>query len=57
MAQIQKTVPAPVFESAVIDSDRTDGYWVETFHFTKNDRVPGVITYVPYSHQIKRDDC
>lgn len=39
-----KTVPVPVFESTVIDTEREDGYWVETFHFSKTDKVPGVIT-------------
>lgn len=43
MAQKQ-SIPVPVFGSAVIDNDRTDGYWVETFHFNKKDTVPGVIT-------------
>lgn len=44
MAPIRKTVPVPVFESTVIDSNREDGYWVEAFHFSKEDDVPGVIT-------------
>lgn len=44
MAERSKTVSVPVFESTVIDSDREDGYWVETFHFSKDDKVPGVIT-------------
>jgi hypothetical protein len=44
MAQKRNTIATPVFDSEVIDSDRTDGYWVETFHFNKNDKVPGVIT-------------
>jgi hypothetical protein len=44
MAQTRDTLPVPVFDSSVIDSDRTDGYWVETFHFKKDDKIPGVIT-------------
>lgn len=44
MAESRKTVPVPVFESTVIDSHREDGYWVETFSFSKDDKVPGVIT-------------
>ncbi|OIW23856.1 hypothetical protein CONLIGDRAFT_657440 [Coniochaeta ligniaria NRRL 30616] len=41
MAERRKTVAVPVFESTVIDSHNEDGYWVETFHFRKDDKVPG----------------
>ncbi|OCK81474.1 hypothetical protein K432DRAFT_295373 [Lepidopterella palustris CBS 459.81] len=34
----------PSFSSSIIEDNRSDGYWVETFHFSKEDRVPGVIT-------------
>lgn len=44
MANNEKTVQAPSFQSTVIDSDRQDGYWVETFPFSTDDKVPGVIT-------------
>jgi hypothetical protein len=44
MTEKRKTLPVPVFDSNVIDSDRSDGYWVETFQFSKDDKVPGVIT-------------
>ncbi|KAH8676425.1 hypothetical protein BGZ60DRAFT_513367 [Tricladium varicosporioides] len=33
----------PSFGHFVIDKDRTDGYWVETFHFSQADLVPGII--------------
>ncbi|KAK5651789.1 hypothetical protein OQA88_11656 [Cercophora sp. LCS_1] len=39
-----RSVITPVFDSTIIDYDRTDGYWVETFQFSKEDKVPGVIT-------------
>lgn len=32
----------PEFGRAVIEGDRTDGYWVETFKFEK-DEVPGLV--------------
>jgi len=44
MADNKRTVQVPVFESTVIDGDREDGYWVETFHFNADDKIPGVIT-------------
>lgn len=39
------SVKVPQYSSSVIQSNRSDGYWVETFHFDqKHDRVPGIIT-------------
>ncbi|KAK0716080.1 hypothetical protein B0H67DRAFT_256768 [Lasiosphaeris hirsuta] len=43
MANKSKSPIVPIFESAVIESDRQDGYWVETFHFSRDDKAPGVI--------------
>ena len=40
MSEIQ----VPKFGAAVIEDKRKDGYWVETFHFDKEDRVPGLVT-------------
>jgi len=40
MSEIQ----VPKFGAAVIEDKRKDGYWVETFHFDKEDRVPGIVT-------------
>ncbi|RYP70278.1 hypothetical protein DL771_005581 [Monosporascus sp. 5C6A] len=37
------SVPEPSFGRLVIDDDRSDGYWVETFHFSSDERVPGII--------------
>lgn len=47
MARKGNTITTPVFDSQVIDGDRTDGYWVETFQFDQKDEVPGVVTYGP----------
>jgi hypothetical protein len=33
----------PNFGSSVIEPERKDGYWIETFQFSKEDDVPGVI--------------
>ncbi|KAF4452163.1 Aldos-2-ulose dehydratase [Fusarium austroafricanum] len=38
------SIAEPTFGSSVIEDRRQDGYWVETFHFDKNDPVPGIIT-------------
>lgn len=58
MAQKGNTIITPVFDSEVIDSDRTDGYWVETFLFDNNDKVPGVITYEPIpSRLLQATNC
>jgi hypothetical protein len=38
------SVQVPQYSSSIIQSNRSDGYWVETFHFhKKHDRVPGII--------------
>jgi aldos-2-ulose dehydratase len=37
------SVQVPSFSSSIIENNRTDGYWVETFHFDDKDRVPGII--------------
>lgn len=39
----KSTIQVPSFGSAIIQKSRTDGYWVETFHFSNKDRVPGII--------------
>lgn len=40
----QSSIKEPSFTSSVIQGNRSDGYWVEAFHFdTKKDRVPGII--------------
>lgn len=39
----KSTTQAPSFSSSVIESNRSDGYWVETFHFDQKDKVPGII--------------
>jgi hypothetical protein len=44
-----KTILVPQFGNSVIEDNREDGYWVETFHFHKDDRAPGIITCVNYS--------
>lgn len=36
----------PSFSHSVIENNRSDGYWVETFNFSKKEKVPGVIVYV-----------
>ncbi|KAH6844715.1 hypothetical protein B0I37DRAFT_446698 [Chaetomium sp. MPI-CAGE-AT-0009] len=36
-------LPVPSFGRSVIEDNRSDGYWVETFHFCKDDLVPGII--------------
>jgi hypothetical protein len=48
----QKPILIPEFGQHVIEGDRKDGYWVETFHFDKPDLAPGIITYVEayYKH-------
>ncbi|RYP09116.1 hypothetical protein DL764_001483 [Monosporascus ibericus] len=33
----------PSFGRLVIDEKRSDGYWVETFHFSNQESVPGII--------------
>ena len=33
----------PCFSESIIEDGREDGYWVETFHFSNEDSVPGVI--------------
>jgi hypothetical protein len=33
----------PHFSSAVIEGNLSDGYWVESFHFSTQDPVPGII--------------
>ncbi|KAH7188136.1 uncharacterized protein B0J16DRAFT_382018 [Fusarium flagelliforme] len=38
------TIAEPSFGSNIIEDKRSDGYWVETFHFDKEDPVPGIIT-------------
>lgn len=40
------TIQVPRFNASVIEDNRKDGYWVETFHFSKEDRVPGIVTSV-----------
>ncbi|KAH6871884.1 hypothetical protein B0T10DRAFT_611080 [Thelonectria olida] len=37
-------VAIPSFGNAVVEAKREDGYWVDTFHFSDKDRVPGIIT-------------
>lgn len=40
----QSGVQEPSYSSSVLQSNRSDGYWVETFHFDlTHDRVPGII--------------
>ncbi|KAK8034198.1 hypothetical protein PG993_009193 [Apiospora rasikravindrae] len=46
-------VSQPSFGSAVIQSGRKDGYWVETFKFSNDDRVPGVMVSGLVSGQIE----
>ncbi|KAH9904315.1 hypothetical protein F4778DRAFT_732119 [Xylariomycetidae sp. FL2044] len=41
---MSRSTATPSFGSAVIQAGRTDGYWVETFHFSQEDKVPGVMT-------------
>lgn len=38
----QSDIIVPKFGRTVIESDRKDGYWVETFPFGK-DEIPGLI--------------
>ncbi|KAF4314154.1 hypothetical protein GTA08_BOTSDO01273 [Botryosphaeria dothidea] len=40
----QPPILEPSFSSTVIEDNRSDGYWVEKFQFSQEDRVPGVIT-------------
>lgn len=40
MASNELAVPS--FGKTVIENDRKDGYWVETFHFA-NGEVPGLL--------------
>lgn len=42
-APTKSSIQVPSFGSSVIESNRKDGYWVETFHFSSKDRVPGII--------------
>ena len=42
-APTKSSIQVPSFRSSVIESNRKDGYWVETFHFSSKDRVPGII--------------
>ncbi|KAK7413087.1 hypothetical protein QQX98_008035 [Neonectria punicea] len=44
MVNIAAPIPTPSFSDSIIDDKRTDGYWVETFKFDKDDSVPGIIT-------------
>lgn len=38
------TVQVPRYDASTIQSNRSDGYWVEKFHFDVNhDRAPGII--------------
>ncbi|KAK7954127.1 hypothetical protein PG988_014821 [Apiospora saccharicola] len=53
MSPSSSSVSPPSFGSAVIQSDRKDGYWVETFQFSKDDRVPGVMVSGLVSGQIE----
>jgi hypothetical protein len=39
----QGTLLAPDFGCVTIQGERTDGYWVETFHLDQRDPVPGVV--------------
>ncbi|KAH9999731.1 hypothetical protein F4779DRAFT_622640 [Xylariaceae sp. FL0662B] len=36
-------VSNPSFSQSVVQDKRTNGYRIETFHFSKDDRVPGLI--------------
>lgn len=40
---LSKTVSIPSFSRTVIEDKRTDGYWIEAFHFSKDDKAPGLI--------------
>jgi hypothetical protein len=35
----------PSFGRSVIDTKKSDGYWVETFQFSNQEPVPGIIAY------------
>lgn len=39
----------PSFTSSIVQSDRSDGYWVENIKIDSNDRVPSIIAYVRFS--------
>lgn len=39
-------LPTPKFTKTVVQDNRTDGYWIETFWVDPNDKVPGLIGYV-----------
>ncbi|KAL4944490.1 hypothetical protein BDV06DRAFT_233183 [Aspergillus oleicola] len=38
-------ISVPSFKAVDIDLDRTDGYFVYTFYFSKDDEVPGVVVF------------
>ncbi|KAI1097945.1 hypothetical protein F4804DRAFT_326094 [Jackrogersella minutella] len=39
---MSRQIIAPSFKPSTLQ-ERTDGYWIETFHFSKNDKAPGLI--------------
>lgn len=43
-------LPTPAFTKSVVQDDRTDGYWIETFWVDPRDKVPGLIGYACYPH-------
>ncbi|PWW77858.1 hypothetical protein C7212DRAFT_342494 [Tuber magnatum] len=44
-----KPVETPQFSKSIVQSTRTDGYWVETFWVDPIDKAPGLIGYTPLS--------
>lgn len=40
-------LPTPKFTKSVVENNRIDGYWLETFWVDKADKYPGLIGYVP----------
>lgn len=49
------TLPTPKFTKSVVQDNRTDGYWIETFWVDPNDKVPGLIGYAIYREVTKEE--
>lgn len=50
------TLPTPKFTKSVVQDNRTDGYWIETFWVDPNDKVPGLIGYAIY-REVTKEEC
>ncbi|KAI5779967.1 hypothetical protein DFH27DRAFT_657220 [Peziza echinospora] len=45
MSSTLPQIPTPKFDLSVIQAERTDGYWVETFFIDRKDKFPSLIAY------------